>query len=185
MIPFWCGVLDRRANLTEQGQPGGQVEAVPVAVLRDRDPLDQLHHKERPAALGCAGVEDAGDVGMVHHGQRLRSDSNRARTFRESIPGLISFRATMRRIGRSLLGQVNGAHPPLANLLAELVAIRNDRIDRGRRLLSLGRSRSGAVVDVPSRTGRSVGLGPRPRHRLGIGDKGPIQGEWAAGHRRP
>ena len=34
-------------------------------------PLHQFHHEVRPAALGGAGIQHAGDVRMVHQGQRL------------------------------------------------------------------------------------------------------------------
>ena len=44
---------------------------MPVAIVRERDALDELHHEERPAGLGGAGVEHPGDVGMVHQRQGL------------------------------------------------------------------------------------------------------------------
>ena len=58
--PLLVRVLHRRADLAEQGEPGVQVEAMGVAILGDRDPLDQLHDEERAAVVGRAGVEDAG-----------------------------------------------------------------------------------------------------------------------------
>jgi len=45
------------------------------------------------------GVKHFGDVGMVHHRQRLRSASKRATTDRVSIPNLMIFSATRRRTG--------------------------------------------------------------------------------------
>ncbi len=71
MIPFWCGVLHGRADLAKQRQPGVQVEAIGVAVLGDGDALDQLHHEKWAAIGGRAGVEDAGDIGVLHQRQRL------------------------------------------------------------------------------------------------------------------
>ena len=50
-----------------------------------------------------------------------RSASKRAITCFVSIPGLMTFRATLRRTGCSLLGDVDDAHAPLADLLHQLV----------------------------------------------------------------
>ena len=50
-----------------------------------------------------------------------RSASNRAMTWRVSMPGLMIFRATLRRTGSSLLGHVDDAHAPFADLLEQLV----------------------------------------------------------------
>ena len=40
-------------------------------ILGDRHAMDQLHDEVRAAAVRGAGIEDLGDVGMVHHGQGL------------------------------------------------------------------------------------------------------------------
>ena len=72
-----------------------------VAVFRDRYPLDQFHHEVGMAGIGGAGIEYAGDVGVIHQGQRCRSDSKRAMTCDVSMPGLMIFRATWRRTGFS------------------------------------------------------------------------------------
>ena len=50
-----------------------------------------------------------------------RSASNRAITCCVSMPGLMIFRATLRRTGSRLLGQVDDAHAALADLLQQLV----------------------------------------------------------------
>jgi hypothetical protein len=71
MMPFkwacWMGVADR----DEQLQPLARRELVLVAVLGDRHAADEFHHEVRMAARGGAGVEHAGDVRMVHEGERL------------------------------------------------------------------------------------------------------------------
>ena len=69
--PLLVGVLHGLADRDEQLQPGPHREPLPVAVVGDRLALDQLHHEERLVGLGGAAVEDAGDVGVVHQGQRL------------------------------------------------------------------------------------------------------------------
>ena len=102
-----------------------------------------------------------------------RSDSKRARTLRESIPRLISFERRLAADRAELLGEEDGAHAPLADLLAELVAIGDDRIDEARAVV-LGSIDGGAVVPVLDRGGRRDGAGGVGG--LGIGDEGPIQG---------
>ena len=64
--PLLMGVLHGRADLAKERQALRQPEAVLVAIFRERDPLHQLHHEERAAAFGGAGVEDLGDVRVVH-----------------------------------------------------------------------------------------------------------------------
>ena len=71
-----------------------------------------------------------------------RSASNRAMTCFVSMPGLMTFRATLRRTGCGLLGDVDDAHAPLADLLHQLVGaddragafgLRGDGIEGGER----------------------------------------------------
>ena len=71
MMPFWWRVLDRLADRDEQLQPLAGRQLPLVAVVGDRDALDQLHHEVGAARVGGAGVEDPGDVGVVHQGQGL------------------------------------------------------------------------------------------------------------------
>jgi len=42
-----------------------------IAVVRDGNTAHQFHHKIRPPRVGCPRVEHLGDVGMIHHRQRL------------------------------------------------------------------------------------------------------------------
>ena len=69
--PLLVRVLHRLADRHEQLQPLARRQLIVVAVLGDRHALDQLHDEVRPAGLGGAGVEDPGDVGVVHQGQGL------------------------------------------------------------------------------------------------------------------
>ena len=114
-------VLDGVADLDEQLQPLGGVELLVVAVLGDGDALDQLHHEVRPASVGAAGIEHAGDVGMVHHRQRLPLGL-------EAGDHLLAVHARLDDLERDaaadrllLLGHVDHAHAPFADLLQELV----------------------------------------------------------------
>ena len=61
-------------GLTDRdGQLESLAERQPALVAKpgDGDALDQLHDEVGPAVVGGAGVEDLGDVGVVHQGQRL------------------------------------------------------------------------------------------------------------------
>ena len=42
-----------------------------IAVIGDPDAAHQFHHEIRPTGVGRPRIEHAGDVGMVHQGQRL------------------------------------------------------------------------------------------------------------------
>ena len=71
MIPFWCACCTAWQTGTNSSSRSREREPVLVAVLGDRDALDQLHDEVRPAGVGRAGVEDLGDVGVVHQRQGL------------------------------------------------------------------------------------------------------------------
>ena len=90
-----------------------------------------------------------------------RSASKRATTWRVSMPALMTFRATWRRTGLLLLGHVDRAHAPLADLLEQLV--RAD--DRTGALRARPRGSGGARV-------RSLGL----RDVAGLRITGPASG---------
>jgi hypothetical protein len=62
------GVLDGFADGEEELEALAGVEAAIIAILRDGDAVDVLHDEERTAIAGDIGVEDTGDVGMIHHG---------------------------------------------------------------------------------------------------------------------
>ncbi len=69
--PLLMGVLDCLADRHEQLEPLARAELSVVAVLGDGDAVDQLHDEVRTARVGCPGVEDTGDVLVVHQGQGL------------------------------------------------------------------------------------------------------------------
>jgi hypothetical protein len=58
------GVLDGMANRNEQFQPLPGRQMMLVAVLGDCHTLDEVHDEVRPAGVGRAGVEHAGNVGV-------------------------------------------------------------------------------------------------------------------------
>jgi hypothetical protein len=64
-------VLHRLADLREQREPLADRQGVRVAEAGDRLALHMLHREAGPALLRESAVEHLGDVGMVHHRQRL------------------------------------------------------------------------------------------------------------------
>ena len=64
-------VMHRLADGDEKLQPVAEVELVLIAVAGDGAALDQLHDEVGHAFVGLPGIEDAGDVFMLHERQRL------------------------------------------------------------------------------------------------------------------
>ena len=65
------GVLDGLADRQEQGQALARRQTVFVAVSGDRYAVNELHREIGPPARGFTSVQHAGDVYMVHQGQRF------------------------------------------------------------------------------------------------------------------
>jgi hypothetical protein len=118
---FLMSVLDRLADRHEQLQPLPRREPALIAEFRDWRPLDQFHDEEWPAVGGRAGVEDAGNVRMIHQGERL--------PFRfEAGQHLTAVHARFDDLERDypadrlvLLGHVDDAHAPFADLFQQFV----------------------------------------------------------------
>ena len=96
-------------------------QLVLVAVLGDRDAPHEVHHEVGPAGLGRPGVEDLGDVRVVHQGQRLPLGL-------EAGDHLLGVHAQLDDLQRHLaadrlllLGHVDDAQAALADLLQQLV----------------------------------------------------------------
>ena len=68
---FLVRMLDRVTDLDEKLQPFRGGEVVSITKLGDADAFHQFHHEVRPAGIRRAGVENLGDVRMLHHRQRL------------------------------------------------------------------------------------------------------------------
>ncbi len=68
---FLVGMVHSIADRHKQFQTLPSAQPVLITVLGNRNPFDQFHHEIGPARLRCPGVENPGDVGMVHHGQDL------------------------------------------------------------------------------------------------------------------
>ena len=118
MIPFWwaCWIAWQTGMNSSRRSRGVRLRV--VAVLGDRDALDQLHHevragrcrwRRRRGPWRCSGGPSAPAPAA-----RPRSGRRPARV---SMPGLMTLSATVPSDGLRLLGQVDGAHAALADLL--------------------------------------------------------------------
>ena len=72
-------------------------------------------------------------LGWSIRARACRSASNRASTWRLSMPALMILSATMRRTGCGLLGHVDRAHAPFADRLQQLVGADDRAGQLGRR----------------------------------------------------
>ena len=64
-------VMHGIADAPEQGQARLHGQGVALAVLVDGHALDEIHHQVRLAAVGGAGVDQPGDVGVIEAGEDL------------------------------------------------------------------------------------------------------------------
>ena len=126
MIPFWwacCTAWQTATNSSSRARTGSRWRSQYSVI---GSPLDQLHHEERLAGLGGAAVVDAGDVGVVHQGQRLplgvEPGQHRARVHADLDQ--LERHLPLDRLG--LLGPVDGAHPPLAEDFEQRVPAGDD-----------------------------------------------------------
>ena len=97
-------------------------EPLLVAILRDRNPADQLHHEVRTAGLGGARVEHLGDVRVVHQRQclplRLEAGDDLARVHAQ----LDDLEGHAPLDGLALLGHPDRAEAAFTELLEKFVA---------------------------------------------------------------
>ena len=82
------------------------------------DAAHQFHHEIRPAGFRRAGVEDLGDVGMIHHGQGLALGFEAG----DDLPGvhaqLDHFERDAAADGFGLFGDIDHAAAAFAELFA-------------------------------------------------------------------
>src|SRR5262249_6197292 len=148
------GVLDRLADRHEQFQALADRQTVVVAEAGDRYALDQLHHEVRPAVGRGTRVEYPGDVEVVHQGQGLALGLETGHDVFTVPAGLDDLQPDPAADGFFLLGQVDGPHAAVADLLEQ--AVRSE-------------ARPRALVGRRGIFGRLVGRGSNgglPRRRL-------------------
>ena len=97
------------------------VRSMLITVLRDRDSFDQFHDEVGPAALGGARIKHLGDVRMLHQGQRLPLCLESRNDLPRVHARLNDFQRDAAENGRLLIGHVDDAHSPFADLLQQLV----------------------------------------------------------------
>ena len=119
--PLLVGVLHGLADRDGQLESLAERQPPLVAEPGDRNALDQLHHEVGASLFGGAGVEDLGDVGVVHQGQCLAFGPEPGQDLAAVHAGLDELQrdGPPHRLG--LLGHVDRAHAPLADRLEEFV----------------------------------------------------------------
>ncbi len=99
-----------------------------VAVVGDRHARDQLHDEVRSAGLGGTGVEDLGDVGVVHQGQGLPLGLEAGDDLPRVHAELDDLQRHLAADRLLLLGHVDDAEASLADSFQQFVAA--DRLAR-------------------------------------------------------
>ena len=118
---FLMGVLDCVADGHEEFEALFGRHLPGVAELGDRRALHQFHYEERPAVGGGADVEDAGDVRVVHHRERLPFRFKAGDDGLGVHPGLDELDRDEPFHGFDLLSHPDGTHAAFADRLEQLV----------------------------------------------------------------
>jgi len=119
--PLLVRVLHGAADQHEQLQPIPNREPLAVAVLGDGHAVHQLHDEVGPARSRDTAIEDLGDVGVIHHRERLPLRLEPGDNLLRVHPRLDDLQGDLAADGQRLLGDVDDAHAPLADLLHQLV----------------------------------------------------------------
>ena len=172
--PLLVSVLDGLADGDEQLKSLARGELLVIAVLCDRDALDQFHDEIGPAGLGAAGVEHAGDVGMIHHRQRLALRFEAGDHLLAVHSGLDDLESGAPADGSLLLGHVNHAHAALADLLEELVAADHCAGPFGDRAVGRWRER-GSLIRVGWGVGQTTAGLMSPQQQFHLFSQGGIR----------
>ncbi len=99
--------------------PGGEIGL--VAVVGDLDAAHQFHDEEGPARVGRAGVEHPGDIGVVHHRERLPLRLKPGDHLLGVHAQLDDLERHAPAHGYCLLGHINHATSPFAHTFQQLV----------------------------------------------------------------
>ena len=97
------------------------VRSAVVAIPRDRQSLHELHDEVGSTAVGRPGVENLGNIGVVHHRQGLSLRFEPGDDLAAVQPRLDDLQCDRAAHGVRLFGQPHRAHAALANLLHQLI----------------------------------------------------------------
>ena len=114
--PLLVGVLDAVTCLNEKMEAFTNTQAMPRGKRRDRLAGDQFHDEERAAGAGLSGIEDLGDIRMIHQGQRLAFGLKAVDDPFGIHPRLENLYRNAAFDGPVLVGEVNGSEAPFAQL---------------------------------------------------------------------
>jgi hypothetical protein len=112
-------MLYRVADRNEQVQPLFGRELVLIAILGQRNPRHMLHREIRPATLGHPRLEDLGHVRMREHRQGLSFGLEACHHLLGVHPQLDHFQGNDSAHRLALLGLVDDAHAPFADLFQD------------------------------------------------------------------
>lgn len=105
-------VLHGIADPGDEFEPRAVLELAFVAVAVQGHAGNVFHHQERPAGVGAAGVEQAGDARVVERAECLLLQTKACQDGCRSMPARITFTATRRRTGCSCSHRNTAAIPP-------------------------------------------------------------------------
>ena len=115
------GMLHRLTDRDEEREPLRRREIRLIAVIRDLDAPHQFHDKERPPRGRGARIMHFGDVGMIHHRERLALLLETRDHFLRVHPHLDDLQRHSPTHRLDLFCHPHDAEPTFADLLEELV----------------------------------------------------------------
>jgi len=145
------GVVDRGADVAEEGEAFFRPETGLVAVVGDRNAFHPFHREPRPAGGRGPGVEHLGDVRVVHHRQCLPLRLEAGEHLFGVHARLDHFQCDHPRNRYALLGHPDGAEATLADGLAQLVGADLVAFLFGVGFLEFFRPESGTVLVAKER----------------------------------
>ncbi len=165
--PLLVRMLQRLAGLQEQLEPLADRQPLLVAVVRDRQTRDVLHHEVRPPVLAEPCIVHLGHVGVIHQRQRLTLRLEARDHLLRVHPELDQLQGHAAPYRFGLLGQVHDPHPALAQQIQDPVAA--DALGTGgtRRRLEMRHLPRAQIQTQAEQAGRTAPARPRPRPEHG------------------
>lgn len=114
------GVLDGVADLQEEVEALGGVEAFLVAPFVDRESIDVLHDDVRAAVVGGAAIEEAGNIGVIEGGDNLPFAAEALEDAVRLHAAVDDFDGDLFVVGFvGAVGEINGTHATAAEGLVD------------------------------------------------------------------